>query len=86
MAVQHSAPIYPMAVSVWIPNEVEGQISGGVQVHEEEAVARLEAERGWRQAEATAEEERRRRREAEDYAARLRALLEQHGIDPDGGA
>jgi hypothetical protein len=53
---------------------------------EEEAAARLEAEHAWRQAEATAEEERRQRREAQEHAARLQALLERHGIEPDGGA
>jgi hypothetical protein len=47
--------------------------------------ARLEAERGWRQAEATAEEERQRRREAEEHVARLQALLDRHGIGTDGG-
>ena len=33
MAIQHSASIYPRVVSVWIPNEVEGQILGGTQTH-----------------------------------------------------
>jgi Uma2 family endonuclease len=33
MAIQHLPPVYPSAVTVWIPNEMEGQILGGTQTH-----------------------------------------------------